>query len=363
MRAQRLPYLDKEKGRDGTVKHWYFRYKNMRWPLPGDPHNSKEANDAYWRLRTTVAGNAKAPPQKAGHAAGSWGALTDDFFKSAELQNLEATSQALYRRILEPLCERHGQKRVSTLMRAHIRGWRDARGETPGMANMLVKVVKRILSFAVDNEYRKDNPAQRLKLFKLGEHRAWTDDECATFEKRWPPGTMERRTYMLAKYTAQRCGDLAALTQANRKDGGIQLVQQKTGTEVFVPEFSELTAELARGTQNMSLLVRRSGASHDSESLSRWFASAIEAAGLPDDCVLHGLRKTASVLLVESGSGAPQAMAVTGHRDPAVFDQYIRDANQKKLAAGAIRGLERNARRTKTAKRTLANTAKQAGEA
>ena len=55
--------------------------------------------------------------------------------------------------------------------RKHIKGWRDARGETPGMANMIVRIVRALLSYAVDNDYRPDNPAKRIKPFKLGEHR------------------------------------------------------------------------------------------------------------------------------------------------------------------------------------------------
>jgi hypothetical protein len=72
------------------------------------------------------------------------------------------------------------------------------------MANMIVRVVRMLLAYAVENEYRRDNPAQRIKLFKLGELRAWTDDECAAFEARWPSGSMQRRGYMLARYTGQR---------------------------------------------------------------------------------------------------------------------------------------------------------------
>lgn|SRR6186713_2553381 len=92
---------------------------------------------------------------------------------------------------------------------------------------MVVKVVRLLLSYAVEAEYRKDNPAQRIKLSKLGEYRAWSDDECAAFEQRWAQGTMQRRAYDLAKYTGQRCGDLARMTRANCKDGSIKVVSRR----------------------------------------------------------------------------------------------------------------------------------------
>src|SRR5262249_17653258 len=129
----------------------------------------------------------------------SFGALIDEYFADREaFGEKKPSTQRFYRKILEPLVECHGRKPVALLERRHIKGWRDARGETPGMANMIVKVVRLVMSYAVDNDYRKDNPALRIKLFKLGEHRAWTDEECAAFEKRWPAGTMQRRAYMLA---------------------------------------------------------------------------------------------------------------------------------------------------------------------
>jgi hypothetical protein len=108
---------------------------------------------------------------------------------------------------------------------------------------MVVKVVRLLLSYAVGAEYRKDNPAQRIKLFKLGEYRAWTDEECVAFELRWQPGTMQRRAYALAKYTGQRCGDLARMTQAHCKDGSIRVVQQKTGAELWIRQHQETSPQ------------------------------------------------------------------------------------------------------------------------
>ena len=78
-----------------------------------------------------------------------------------------------------------------------------ARAGTPGMANMFVKVLRTLFKYAIKEGYRTDNPAVNFTLWKLGEHRAWADEECGTFEARWAPGTMQRRAYMLAKYTGQ----------------------------------------------------------------------------------------------------------------------------------------------------------------
>src|SRR5262249_3740305 len=145
------------------------------------------------------------------------------------------------------------------------------------------------------------NPFARLKLLKVGEWRGWDDDECKAFEARWPQGSMQRRAYSLAVYTGQRLTDLVAMTRADRKDGFIRVIQSKTGEELWIAEHRELAAELGRGDiAHMSLLFTTRGKAFDPVYFGAWFADAIEAAGLADDCVLHGLRKTAARKLADA---------------------------------------------------------------
>ena len=176
-----------------------------------------------------------------------------------------------------------------------MRRMKDERADTPGTANTIVRMLKLVLNFAVEEEWIEAIPAAKMKLFKVGEWRAWTDDECAAFEKRWPAGTMERRAYALALFTGQRKSDLVLMARAHRKGGTIRVAQGKTGEELWIPEHRELAAELERGViGHMSLLTTSQGKAFDPVYFGAWFADAIEAAGLPEDCVLHGLRKTAA---------------------------------------------------------------------
>lgn len=104
-----------------------------------------------------------------------------------------------------------------------------------------------------------------------------------------PSGRTRRR------YTGQRCSDLARMMRAHRKDGYIRVVQQKTGVELWILELQALAAELALSNDHRSLLTTSNGAAFSADALGHWFADAIEAAGLPEDCVLLGLRKTAAL--------------------------------------------------------------------
>jgi integrase len=351
-----LRFVEEQKGRDGRVAYWYFRRGGRRWRLPGEPLSAEFLAEYRQLLATT---EPVAAPDPRNHTPGSFGALADDYFGSPEFRDRQPSTQRIYRLILEPMVERHGHKPVKSLERGHIKKWRDARRDTPGMANMLVKVLRLLMAYAVVNNYRKDNPVLQLKQYKLGEWRAWSDEECAAFEARWPSGTMQRRAYMLAKFTGQRCGDLARMTQAHRKDGGIRVVQQKTGAELLIPAHRDLVAELATGKPHMSLLTKADGSSFDNESLSMWFAAAINQGGLPKTCVLHGLRKTAARMLAEVGCSAMQIASITGHRSLKEIERYTRAADQKTLSSAAILKLEQNTKGTSTAKRPARLTAKQ----
>jgi len=65
-------------------------------------------------------------------------------------------------------------------------------------------------------------------------------------------------------------------------------------------------------------------------------ADTIAAAGLPDRCVLHGLRKAAARRLAEAGCTEKEISAVTGHTTLKEVARYTRAADQKLLAAAAV---------------------------
>ena len=129
------------------------------------------------------------------------------------------------------------------------------------------------------------------------------------------------------------------MTRSHRKDGFIRVLQGKTNEELWIPEHHALSAELAR-CEHMSLLTTSQGKAFDAVYFGAWFADAIAKAGLEDDCVLHGLRKTAARKLAEAGCTEEQIKAMTGHTTSAMVAHYVKGANQRKLAKAAILKLE-----------------------
>jgi len=146
------------------------------------------------------------------------------------------------------------------------------------------------------------------------------------------------------------------MTRAHCQGGAIRVMQQKTtegrtNEELMIPLHRDLAAELALGGRHMSLLTRPDGSGFDSHTLGVWFGDAIEEAGLPDACVMHGLRKTAARMLAESGCSAHQIASITGHKSLTEVERYTKAANQKRMATAAIHQLEQNGNRTASGKR------------
>ena len=125
-------FVNEQRGRDGRVRHWYFRRNGRRWRLPGDPDSDASASEEYWRLRKeTDRDSGPAVGAADRHAPGSFGALVRDYLASGTFREKRPSTQAEYRRVLEALAAVHGPKPVRLMERRHIRRIRDERADTP----------------------------------------------------------------------------------------------------------------------------------------------------------------------------------------------------------------------------------------
>ncbi|HIE69494.1 MAG TPA: hypothetical protein EYP98_04660, partial [Planctomycetes bacterium] len=230
MTSVTLRYVQAKRDRHGVLKYWYFRHKGRLVRLPGAPL-SAPFMARYHELVAEIETGPMVADGTPGRNVqpGSFGRLIKDYLESGNFKEKAPRTQALYRAILDKLSVEHGHKPVRLLKRRHIRKMRDALADTPGAANNVLRLLKIVLYFGVEEENLEINPAARMKELKGGEWRSWTDDECERFEKRWAPGTMQRRAYAIALYTGQRRSDQVAMTRAHWSGGIIQVVQQKTG--------------------------------------------------------------------------------------------------------------------------------------
>src|SRR6516225_16108 len=92
-------------------------------------------------------------------APGSFDALAVAYYRSADFANLSASTQAQRRNVIDKFRALHGTKPIKGLTRAHIRAIIEAKSAKPEAANHLLKVLRVMLGYAVDQEMIAANPA------------------------------------------------------------------------------------------------------------------------------------------------------------------------------------------------------------
>lgn len=338
MTTVKLKYVDRFKDRHGRLRFYFRKGKGQRVPLPGKPGSA-----AFMMAYQKALEDTPLPKEELSRGApGTFDRLVQEYFASADFLRLADSSRMAYRRVIERFLreEKIGHRLVSQMTRQHVQGMFAKRAETPGAANDLLKKIKILVHFAIDNGWRKDDPTLRIKKFAAGEFHTWTDDEIAVYERRWPVGTRERTAFALLLYTGQRASDVKSMLWKDVENAAIRVVQGKTWAKLSLPLHSELARILeAWPKTNVVMLTRSFGKAFTSKGFSNFMAARIADAGLPERCVTHGLRKAAARRLAEAGCSANEIAAVTGHATLEEVARYTKAAEQKRLAQSAIRRL------------------------
>ena len=335
MTILKLPYIHQFRDRHGRIRRYVRRKGTPHTPLPGKP-GSKEFMDAYHQA---LESEPKPPPSRYG--TGSIGALWTDYCRSVAYVNLSPSSRKTYRMVMASLLAHHGHRSVRGMRREHVRSIVEHIGNAaPAMGNLTIAVIRLLLSFAVENGWRTDNPALKIKKYKTGTHHSWTDQELSSYEGRWPLGTRERLAFDLLLYTGQRGGDVISMKRSDLAQGVLSLTQQKTGTALRIPIHPALDRSLkAYAPKGMHLIGDIHGRPIKRGTLTRLIRVAVKAAGLPERCVAHGLRKAVLRRLAEGGASEKMLAAVSGHKSTRELQRYTAEANQAQLAQQAINRL------------------------
>ena len=145
----------------------------------------------------------------------------------------------------------------------------------------------------------------------------------------------------LLLFTGQREGDVVRMKWGDIReyDGQeeIRVVQEKTGTKIWVPLHRDLKALLDVTPRASDYILNSTWGRPfaSSQSLYEKIKQVLKRTG-NGNYVPHGLRATAAVRLIEAGCSEDQAAAITGHRNMNVLRGYLRGVNQPKLARQAI---------------------------
>ena len=196
------------------------------------------------------------------------------------------------------------------------------------------------------------NPAVKIPSLEQGDGEGW---------KPWEPEAIQvamsdfegiaRTAFYLAYFTGQRNSDIRKMKWTDIAGDGIHVVQDKTGKEVWVPLHPDLQAELAiterRGEtiiaaerlQSDGLPNRTAGQALSKRALDSYCKVQRRVLGLSGDNhenTLHGLRKNATINLLEAGCTNSEAKAITGHSTGQMVNHYAQKLNQRGQARAAM---------------------------
>jgi hypothetical protein len=217
----------------GGRAYFYFRRAgNKRVPLPGIPGSAEfmaayaAALDQAPEARLTIGADRTFP--------GTVNAVIAAFYTSDMFIKNKPITRSTGRNILEAFRVKHGDKRIALMEERHVRAALAEKVGKPAAQRNLLRVLRVLLTFAVSQNLRKDNPATGIKLKPLkgdGYH-TWTEAELQQFEARHPVGSKPRLALALLLYSAQRRSE-ARRGVPMSSDSDLQILSCAMGSSVW----------------------------------------------------------------------------------------------------------------------------------
>jgi len=341
-RPKRCAYkwVHRVRGRDGKLRFYLRRRGFARVRLKGE-FGSTEWAENY---RQAMDGAIALPPREIGASrtlAGSINALIASYLASTQwTEGLAKNSKHTRRPILEKLrtSEKWGNVLVRDLKAKHVRAILDVQ---KGHAKRhWCNTLRGLFRFAIDTEVIEDDPSAGIKVTQPrsdGFH-AWDDGEIGRYRAYWPLGSEARLVFEFALETASRRCEIVRLGLQHVRKGRIQIERAKGSDAVDIEVSPELQAALDAmpDNGNLTYLLNAKGQPYTPDQLGRKFKEWADAAGMPKQCRLHGLKKSRASQIASKGGSAHQIMAITGHRSLAQAQKYADKFNKREAADAAM---------------------------
>jgi|HubBroStandDraft_3_1064219.scaffolds.fasta_scaffold00005_14 hypothetical protein len=326
--------------RHGKVRR-YFRIDGRKpVPIPGEP-GSVEYTKAW------LAEMEKLPVSEIGKAkrskAGSVSETIASYYQSNQyfLEPLSEGTRRSRKGILERFRGQDGEKPIAGLRRADIIERLDKL--LPSTRRNALVALRGLMQYAVALEWLKEDPTIGIKGYKPPAkaddddeeegHQTWPEEWIAQYEAHHPIGSSALLAMALPLFSAQRRSDVVRLGPGMVKNGVIVLRQKKTKAMAYVPiepKLAEIIAASVCGIK--TYLVMKSGKPYTDSYIGTPFRKWCDAAGLPPEATMHGLRKAWCRRAAAGGASEDQMMAVTGHQTSKQLREYLAMINREMLA-------------------------------
>lgn len=315
---------------------WYYYHrvgKGPRISLPAPNHpDFKEAHKAAEL-------GLPAPKKRAAEDARSFRWLVSRYRESSSWSVFSPATKKQRENIFVHLIDAIGNEDFRDVDRANISKAMEKRRDTPAQANVMLKTLKGLFSWAVKNNHLDVNPTSDVEWinYKTDGFPAWSMADVKLFCHRWPVGTMQRLAMELGLITGLRRSDVHVIGRQHMRGNVLSVKTAKTGEEVSI-EIPERVLIIIEATPRKGLhfIEGAYGSPFTVESFGNWFRDACRAAGLADKN-MHGVRKLAATLAAEGGATAHELMAQFGWAKIKQAEHYTKKADRKRLGVTSSR--------------------------
>jgi integrase len=336
MPRPRPPHLHRETTRHGKTV-WYVRVdKGARIRLRAE-FGTEEFN-AQYRMAVSV----QPPPTKGGPASGTLEWLIDRYRETAAWQiELSAATRRQRENIFKQVIASAGNEPYRRITEGTIIAGRDRRAATPDQARHFLDTMRGLFRWARDARHVKVDPTSSVKnppRKKGPGFVAWTEEDVARYEKRWPLGTRQRVWLDVILYSGLRRGDAVRFGRPHVRNGiGRIKVEKADGMiTVTIPILPVLQTTLDAGpVGDLTFIVGARGEPLTKESFGNEFREACRAAEVKGSA--HGVRKIAAATAAMNGATTEQLKALFGWTSDAMPALYTRSADRDRMGREAGR--------------------------
>lgn len=240
------PYVTRERDRHGNLRFYFRRRHGKRTRLPDI--NSEGFEEAY---ATAIAGGKVKREIKANVLSLEW--LISQYRQSVAYQSLSHATRRQRDNIFRNASMGDaGRQPYTAITKAGIAMARDKRAATPAQARNFLDAMRGLFGWAAECGLVKMDPTLGVKNppRRTGAgFPAWTKDDAARYEARWPLGTRQRVWYAVLRFTGVRRGDAVTIGWQHVRDGVVTIWTEKSQgrVEVSIPIRRELAEALAAG--------------------------------------------------------------------------------------------------------------------
>jgi integrase len=338
------------------IQHWTddlgrerYRFRRKGYPRVELPVNSNpsspEFQAAYHAAMRGENGEHALAMVSACGGSGSVKDAIEQYLNSATFHDYSRSTQDLRRPILKAFLKPGvGNLPLAQMDRRYIERWLET-ASTKGAKRTWFLAIKPFLTWAVESVHLIEaDPTNGIKVkAKESEgHATWSNEQVEQFRAHHPLGSKPRLALELLINVASRRGDGISLGRQHVKNGWLVFTQEKNRRRRPVKVETPIAAPLAAAIEacpsspeSLTFLTNEWGRPFTKKGFNTWFRKQVAAAGLPDTCVPHGLRKAGCRIMAESDCTPHEIMSVSGHASLKEVERYTAAADRKRLAARA----------------------------